>query len=61
MIFSTLEKCTVVLYSRDHEGLGFPAKNYRQKTRLTIPSDALTVLVVHNQAQTCFQNDPKRF
>ena len=51
----------VVLYSRDHEGLGFPAKNYQQKTRLQYLHDALSVVIVHNQTQTCFQNDQKCF
>ena len=40
-----------VLYSRDHEGLRFPAKIYRPKTRFTIPSWCLDS-VVYAQSST---------
>ena len=53
-----LSYSTVALYSRVWV---FPPKIIDQNPDSQYFYDAFTVLVVHNQAQACFQNDPNCF
>ena len=45
----------VVLYIRDHGGLGFLAKKFTQKPTSQRHPDTLAVLIRYNQAQKCLQ------
>ena len=38
LVLCTIDTSTVVLYIRDHEGLGFPSQKIHPKTSFTTPS-----------------------
>ena len=54
-----LSYSTVVLYNRDHEGLGFSAKNYWPKTRVIIPSRRLDSIGYAQSSPDMLSKQPK--
>ena len=52
---------TIVLYIRDHEGLGSSNQNVTLKTTLTYLHDSLATLIRHNEAQKPLHTDSEPF